>query len=260
MRQHDELEQLSALLDGELASSERVALEAHVATCADCRSTLDALRSTLADLRALPEPAPTEQDSWALRSAIRRARQPGGRWQRLAWASGAAAASVIAIVAIVAGLGGNGPRDDLAAGPEAARESLALQKSAQNYDPATAQARLLSIAGIATDAPLVAPPAPAAMQPSAEGTPLRSADVTGGAGSAYSTDAAATTEATSQELEACVGTVRASTQENLTGVLYEAATFEGRPAFLLIFHTQDRYELWVVARPSCDVLYFAEAG
>src|SRR5918996_3844924 len=108
MGSHPELEQLSAFLDGELEASERSALEAHLPSCAECRSTLDALRATIADLGELPEAVPTEQDSWALRSAISRARRPARRWQRAAWAAGAVAAAAIAVVAIVQPGGGGG--------------------------------------------------------------------------------------------------------------------------------------------------------
>jgi hypothetical protein len=54
--------------------------------------------------------------------------------------------------------------------------------------------------------------------------------------------------------------VSSTTQEQLIPVQFEAATFDGRAAFLLIFRTQDRYELWVMARPTCETLYFAQAG
>src|SRR5919197_6434579 len=101
MSPHPELEQLSAYLDDELDAAARSALEAHVTSCAECRTTLDALRSTIADLATLPAVAPTEQDSWALRAAIASARAPSKRWQRAAWAAGAVAAAAIAVVAVV---------------------------------------------------------------------------------------------------------------------------------------------------------------
>src|SRR5688572_11658224 len=101
MRSHPELDQLSAYVDDELAATERTALEAHLPSCADCRATLDALRATIADLSLLPDEVPTERDSWALRSAIAKARRPVGRWQRVAWSAGAVAAVAIAVVAIV---------------------------------------------------------------------------------------------------------------------------------------------------------------
>src|SRR2546425_456149 len=79
MTPHGELDQLSAYLDGELDPSDRAHLEAHLPTCAECRTTIDALRATVADLAALPDPEPSEQDSWALRAAIAAegSQQPG---------------------------------------------------------------------------------------------------------------------------------------------------------------------------------------
>ena len=67
MNAHDELDNLSAYLDGELNQAERARLDAHLPGCAECRTTLDALRATVAGLATLPEPAPSGQDSWALR-------------------------------------------------------------------------------------------------------------------------------------------------------------------------------------------------
>ena len=53
---HDAREQLSALIDDVLDAEERSAVEAHLATCPECRRELQRLRSTVALLRAV-EPA-----------------------------------------------------------------------------------------------------------------------------------------------------------------------------------------------------------
>jgi putative zinc finger protein len=53
---HDAREQLSALIDDALGAEERGAVEAHLATCAECRWELERLRDTVALLRAV-EPA-----------------------------------------------------------------------------------------------------------------------------------------------------------------------------------------------------------
>jgi Putative zinc-finger len=53
---HDAREQLSALIDDALGAQERGAVEAHLATCAECRRELERLRGTVALLRAV-EPA-----------------------------------------------------------------------------------------------------------------------------------------------------------------------------------------------------------
>jgi anti-sigma factor RsiW len=53
---HDAREQLSALIDDALGAEERGAVEAHLATCVECRRELERLRGTVALLRAV-EPA-----------------------------------------------------------------------------------------------------------------------------------------------------------------------------------------------------------
>ena len=50
---HDAREQLSALIDDALGAEERSAVEAHLATCAECRRELERLRGTVALLRAV---------------------------------------------------------------------------------------------------------------------------------------------------------------------------------------------------------------
>jgi hypothetical protein len=57
------IEQLSNLLDGELAGSDRRALESHLAECAGCRQALDDLRQLRAAARELPPRQPA-RDLW----------------------------------------------------------------------------------------------------------------------------------------------------------------------------------------------------
>ena len=56
--EHAAVEQLSALLDGELGDDEARTVEAHVADCAGCRADLERLRATVSLLRATPFLAP----------------------------------------------------------------------------------------------------------------------------------------------------------------------------------------------------------
>ncbi|HKQ67358.1 MAG TPA: zf-HC2 domain-containing protein, partial [Methylomirabilota bacterium] len=59
MNCHDAREQFSALIDDALAADERAALDAHLATCADCRRELQRFRDTVALMRgAAPVRAP----------------------------------------------------------------------------------------------------------------------------------------------------------------------------------------------------------
>jgi len=56
-------DRLSEFVDGELSAGERTALEAHLATCAACRATVDDLRKVVARARALDDRAP-KTDLW----------------------------------------------------------------------------------------------------------------------------------------------------------------------------------------------------
>jgi anti-sigma factor RsiW len=49
---------LSEYLDGELDNAERVALEAHLATCGQCYATLGELRQVIARAQALQDTPP----------------------------------------------------------------------------------------------------------------------------------------------------------------------------------------------------------
>lgn len=56
-------DRLSEYVDGELANGERHALEAHLATCAECRATVEDLRKVVGRARALDDRAP-KTDLW----------------------------------------------------------------------------------------------------------------------------------------------------------------------------------------------------
>jgi len=55
---------LSEYVDGELAAGERAALEAHLATCAECHATLEELRKVVARARS-SEDRPPKADLWS---------------------------------------------------------------------------------------------------------------------------------------------------------------------------------------------------
>jgi anti-sigma factor (TIGR02949 family) len=76
-------EQIQAYLDGELETTERVAVETHLAACPDCRRLADSYRSlfTALDRSAAPEPAPGFAARVLGRVAAARARRR--RWQTL---------------------------------------------------------------------------------------------------------------------------------------------------------------------------------
>ena len=62
-------ERLSEYVDDELDTGERVVLEAHLDTCADCRTNVELLRGVKARARRLADRAP-EQDLWPAIAAM----------------------------------------------------------------------------------------------------------------------------------------------------------------------------------------------
>jgi anti-sigma factor RsiW len=98
--------QLTAYLDGALEGTERGAVEAHLATCADCRGQRDRIARALLLLRALPpppEPSALFEQRFHARLARERAR-PAGLLARLPWRWLAPAAAAAGLAAVLAGV------------------------------------------------------------------------------------------------------------------------------------------------------------
>ncbi len=72
---------LDAWLDGELDPAEAAEVERHLAGCATCRAEADAIRSILADARALPRSIPPARELWTGISG-RVTPAPGGTTRR----------------------------------------------------------------------------------------------------------------------------------------------------------------------------------
>lgn len=105
-------DRLSEYLDDTLPRAEREALDAHLETCVECRTTLDDLRRVVDRARGLDD-RPPSQDLWsgiATRigsgtpvQSIDRARMPARRDRRLSFSVPQALAAGIALVAVSAG-------------------------------------------------------------------------------------------------------------------------------------------------------------
>lgn len=80
--------------DGELAAADRVATEAHLGSCADCRAELERLRKLEDILRRVPAGAPPDADRF-LAHIRARSRRPSPVWRY------AAAAAVILAVSVL---------------------------------------------------------------------------------------------------------------------------------------------------------------
>ena len=88
------LERLDALLDGELDAEERSSVEAHLAACADCAASFQALKALSSALRAVPyHRAPA-----SLHNEVRRALRDGGTVPVSAWRTRVAPGLVGALV------------------------------------------------------------------------------------------------------------------------------------------------------------------
>ncbi|MCX6028583.1 MAG: zf-HC2 domain-containing protein [Chloroflexi bacterium] len=176
-RAHVSADLLSAYLDNQATAAERARVDAHLATCAACRTELDSLRQTVALVRALPRVAvPRAFTLSEARVGIRRpATQPG-------WFGGAlrglVAATAVALVVVVAGTLlrqiGSRPTGQLALAPAATAAPAALSSEA---GPAAAPKPMMAAPPQPTAAPTVAvekvvempsqAPAPAAVKPQA---------------------------------------------------------------------------------------------
>jgi len=75
---------LSEYIDGELDSTERAGLEAHLATCGHCYATLGELQQVVARAKALTNAEP-ETDLWPdIKARLNPSRRPGVAPRRLA--------------------------------------------------------------------------------------------------------------------------------------------------------------------------------
>src|SRR5262245_8644373 len=90
--------------DGRLAPGAAARLDAHLATCADCRAFAAGLAAVGAHLRARPGPAgPTPEAAWAGVQRAIRLQQDGpvarGWWSPQPWLRWASAAALVVFVA-----------------------------------------------------------------------------------------------------------------------------------------------------------------
>ena len=93
---------LSEYVDGELDAPTRQALEAHLATCANCRTTRDALERVVARARRVGYHAP-RQDLWGAIERTVSQHSPRGRRPRLVTIRLSRLIAAAALVAVVAG-------------------------------------------------------------------------------------------------------------------------------------------------------------
>jgi anti-sigma factor RsiW len=91
-------DRLSEYVDGELDAGPRAALEAHLATCAECRATRDELERVVARARRVEYREPAN-DLWGSIEATISKGRPTHRLVTLSWVRLAAAAAIVAVLA-----------------------------------------------------------------------------------------------------------------------------------------------------------------
>lgn len=246
MTSHPEHDLLSAYADGETDAHERATIESHLATCAEARELLAAIRSTLRDLDAAGEPEMDPQVSFAIRAALARERKLAGRGRRYAWAAGAAAAALIGVVGFVTLRPDGAALDRTSGAGGAALEAF----SDQNYTKDSAGSLLQSEAS-----------KHAGGRSAATTTEMTAGEAGPAEDSAAAAGQFSAKQADDVGFRECLLTIEREPKDaNLVRSI--AARFEGEPVYLLLFEVPagkpTRLELWVVARSGCDVRYFVQ--
>jgi anti-sigma factor RsiW len=130
-------DQLSDYLDGELAPGERHAVEAHLASCAECATTLEELRRVVERARLL-RGRPPSADLWsgvADRLAADGARDTGRRRRLISFTLPQLAAAAVLVAAVSAATAFVGGR---LAGERTSERRAVAQASATSAQPASA--------------------------------------------------------------------------------------------------------------------------
>ncbi|HVL50172.1 MAG TPA: zf-HC2 domain-containing protein [Actinomycetota bacterium] len=295
---HLELESLSAYLDGELNSRERSRAEQHLQTCAECSALRDRLNAVAGHVAALPAVQMTADEHRELRQRLLRAgaaRAGAGRRLNLQWVL-AGGLAVVAVTALSLGFLRPGSRgsDTLTEAFAPATENGAFNfSSGSEVDQRVASLPEVA-AGVnryrAEDAPeqsvgsalareseefaddsmsgALRGPAPPVPVPDRAGGPANG----GTAGDQDSGFALPRHDApvpepapgaavfTNEAADACLARVAATQGYPMVPLLAREATFQGTPAWLLVFvwspdpalgETLDRWQAWLVSPEDC---------
>jgi hypothetical protein len=248
MSPHPESNELSAYLDGELSESERARIEGHLATCAECTSTLEDVRTAMIAMKALPPAEMSREQIQALDAALDKAsREPPipARARARRWmAAAVAVAAVAAAVAVV-------PRITRHA-PTRATVTFGANEEAGTaaYDKRSAYAALLAFAAAGDQRTVTNAPKTAALPTPQAGAP------------AFTTQSSTAGTSNAGGVAPCDAAIRASGGDVVLDHAF-AGTFDGRQAWLLFYlapaSKPTRAELWVVQASDCFTLYFAQA-
>ena len=249
MNNHPEPEQLSAYVDGQLDGAERDDLEQHLTGCSDCSATVRGIRATLADLRALPTPAPSETDSWRLRAAVAdKRKRPAAHYRQWVAAAGIAAA-VIGLVVITTGRTASSTFSHTGAevasgGAERAPASLPpIEVLTNDYTASSATGLVARSFAGSVGGPVAAQPKTATPAPT----------IVDGTSQSYSSQISGYLS----QIQGCERTIFPSGSAHPTPVRYVVATYKETPAFFLVYEVgSSKLELYVVQVSDCYIRLF----
>jgi putative zinc finger protein len=294
---HETIEALSAYVDDEVSAGERTRIEAHLASCTDCASRKVLLERASASVRTLPPIAPTAAESLRIRRGVlgrTRRQSPFPGRLRPAWAGAGALALVAAGVVAGGSMLRHRPSHDTTT---AGAGSSASQNAPVFDSPADVLSFVSTDSGvkrayesISSSAPSGAgrtgeattpegpavPPAPDAARygtDSAKSAPAPAAPMPGSAprelakaasppigGEARSTPPGAAAE---RSVGDCQAERRRDQAGNVRPVLTRAATYMGKPAWLLVYAppppspgAKERLVVYLVGRADCGLLSY----
>ena len=240
------LEQLAPYVDGSLTGPERLEVERHLTSCAQCRSEVAVATEARAALRSMPDvEVPTDLGVPALETMeAREAHHQGSQpWVRAM--PFVAAAAVVALLAITVPRIGGGTAADDSAGVQAA--------------PAVPDARDLRLEIVSTDFDADS------LQAEAQTSASRFADATSDQEGAAVASPAAATEGKTAGAAPSAKALRClrNAFDGFPGdpVRLVEASFEGTPAYLAFVlegpgadQPADQMTVWVAARDDCSIV------
>ncbi len=293
MKAHEEIETLSAYLDREVGEAERARVEAHLASCTDCRDKKLALEGSMKALAGLLEVGPDRDESRAIRLRVLQVAAPRrragpypahplrhaqglGTWGRRLYAAAGVLALVAAGIVGISVLGPGGRSVDRAVFPLRARDTpgQVLEFTSSDQVLAAVAARPEVIRGVrryrVAD---VASRQPEALEKAAE-APVPSRESAGRVqqGEDSSPPSVLFEAAPSGEpvqgrsVEECLRETLRSQPYPLIPLLSSAAAFKGEPVWLLVYSWTsseaanaplDRVQVWLVSRQDCQERYYS---
>lgn len=289
MKTHLEPEWLSAYLDGELDGNEKAAVELHLGSCADCSAVRARLASAMVSVAALGPVTMTADEHRVLRQTILNSRPAASGARRFSFPQFALAGGlvVVAFTALAFSFlrpGERGASQDalseaaapsssvpgfkFESGEEVDRTVAALPEvtaGVRQYRAGDAsrrdtdRERVEVFTGPGNAAPEAPGPAAGAPVPTVGGS-----TAAGGSGSTDKETATAQDSASTlfspQAADECLGKVVGTQSYPMIPLVAREASFEGRPAWLLVFawspdasgdEPLDQWQSWVVDPVDC---------